>query len=101
MTLACLLMMNTSAPRLKIFSATYPLMPLMNVTTAMTDAMPITTPSNVSTERNLFAHNDCRAIRMASIMCMKSVESALSVYQSAAIYHTLNVTVTFPVYRYF
>src|SRR5437867_11010244 len=61
-----LLMMKTSAPRLKTFSATYPLMPLTNVTTAMTAATPITTPSSVKAERSLFAQSDCKAIRMAS-----------------------------------
>src|SRR5436309_12287093 len=61
-----LLMMKTSAPRLKTFSATYPLMPLTNVTTAMTAATPITTPRSVKAERSLFAQSDCRAMRMAS-----------------------------------
>src|SRR5271167_3259004 len=65
-------MMNTSAPRLKIFSATYPLMPLTNVTTAITAATPMTTPSKVSAERSLFAHNDRNAILIASEMFMKS-----------------------------
>src|ERR1700687_1636981 len=35
--------------------------------------MPITTPSNVSTERSLFAHSDRSAIRMASAMFMDQV----------------------------
>jgi len=68
MTFFCLFTMNTSAPRLNTFSATYPLMPLTNVTTAITEETPITTPSKVSTERSLFAHSDCRAMRMASEM---------------------------------
>ncbi len=41
-------------------------MPATNVTTAITAATPITTPSRVSTERSLFAHSDCSAMRMAS-----------------------------------
>src|SRR5580692_7023316 len=36
----------------------------------MTAATPITTPSSVSTERSLFTHKDCSAIRMASAMFM-------------------------------
>src|SRR5258708_8052335 len=43
-------------------------MPLTNVTTAITAATPMTTPSKVSTERSLFAHSDCNAMRMASPM---------------------------------
>src|SRR5208282_385999 len=62
--------MNTSAPRLKIFVATYPLIPFTNVTTAITAATPITTPSKVSAERSLFAHNDRNAILIASVMFM-------------------------------
>src|SRR5579872_189300 len=42
-------------------------MPLTKVTTAMTAATPITTPSRVSTERSLLAHRDSRAMRMASV----------------------------------
>src|ERR1700674_6131202 len=42
-------------------------MPLTNVTTAITAATPITTPSKVSAERSLFAHNDRNAILMASV----------------------------------
>ena len=45
-------------------------MPLTNVTTAITAATPITTPSKVSAERSLFAHNDRNAILMASVMFM-------------------------------
>src|SRR3974390_3386047 len=41
-------------------------MPETKVTTAMTAAIPITTPSSVSTERSLLAHNERNAIRMAS-----------------------------------
>src|SRR5205814_3740527 len=71
MTGVTLLTMKTSAPRLKIFSATYPLMPLTNVTTAMTAATPMTTPSKVRADLNLFAHSDCRAMRMASAMFIR------------------------------
>src|SRR3982074_1081677 len=63
--------MKTSAPRLNILVATYPLMPLTNVTTAITAATPMTTPSKVNTERSLFAHSDWSAIRMASAMFIK------------------------------
>src|SRR5579872_3689451 len=42
-------------------------MPLTKVTTAITAATPITTPSRVSTERSLLAHKDSRAMRMASV----------------------------------
>src|ERR1039458_10393931 len=45
-------------------------MPLTNVTTAITAATPITTPSKVSAERSLFAHNDRNAILIASEMFM-------------------------------
>src|SRR5580704_9032841 len=45
-------------------------MPETNVTTAITEAMPITTPSRVSTERSLLAHSERSAIRMASAMFM-------------------------------
>src|SRR5580704_9782877 len=64
---------NTSAPRLKILVATYPLMPLTKVTTAITAATPITTPSSVSTERSLFAHSDRNAILIASEIFMGQV----------------------------
>src|ERR1700686_502882 len=47
-------------------------MPLTNVTTAITAATPITTPSRVSAERSLFAHNDRNAILIASVMFMRS-----------------------------
>src|SRR5579862_1919596 len=43
-------------------------MPLTNVTTAMTAATPITTPSSVNAERSLFAQSDCSASRMASVI---------------------------------
>src|SRR4051812_22173683 len=46
-------------------------MPFTKVTTAMTAATPMTTPSKVSTDRSLFAHNDCRAMRMASRLFMQ------------------------------
>src|SRR5690242_8990632 len=46
-------------------------MPETKVTTAITAAMPITTPSSVSTERSLFAHSERSAIRMASAMFME------------------------------
>jgi hypothetical protein len=45
-------------------------MPLTNVTTAITAATPITTPSKVSAERSLFAHNDWNAILIPSVMCI-------------------------------
>src|SRR5215469_1311027 len=41
-------------------------MPLTKVTTAITAATPMTTPSRVRIERSLFAHSDSRATRMAS-----------------------------------
>src|SRR5580704_16348648 len=69
---------KTSAPRLKILVATYPLMPLTKVTTAITAATPITTPSKVSAERSLFAHNDRNAILMASLMFMAQGASVRS-----------------------
>src|ERR1700686_497010 len=62
--------MKTSAPRLKIFVATETLMPLTKRTTAITAATPITTPSKVSAERSLFAHNDRNAILMSSVIFM-------------------------------
>src|SRR3954447_25420945 len=65
-TLEALFTMKTSAPRLKIFSATYPLIPFTNVTTAISADTAMTTPSSVRTERSLFAHRDCRAMRIAS-----------------------------------
>src|ERR1700692_2580702 len=65
-------MMNTSAPRLKILPATYPSIPATKVTTAITAATPITIARVDSTERSLFAHSDCKAIRMASAMFMNS-----------------------------
>jgi hypothetical protein len=43
-------------------------MPETNVTTAITAATPITTPSSVSTERSLFAHSERSAMRMDSAM---------------------------------
>src|SRR6185437_11547358 len=57
---------KTFAPKLKIFSETYPLMPFTNVTTAMTAATPIIMPSKVRTERSLLAHRDWSAMRIAS-----------------------------------
>src|SRR5271155_2412830 len=42
-------------------------MPFTNVTTAMTLATPMTTPSRVRTERSLFAQSDCSAIFTASL----------------------------------
>src|SRR6266446_5933396 len=53
-------------------------MPLTNVTTAITAATPITTPSRVSAERSLFAHNDRNAILMASVMFMAQVAGQVS-----------------------
>jgi hypothetical protein len=49
------------------------LMPLTKVTTAITADTPITTPSKVSTDRSLFAHNDCKAMRIASRVFMFSL----------------------------
>src|SRR5437870_3525324 len=63
-------MMKTSAPRLKIFPATYPSIPATKVTTAITAATPITIASTDSTERSLLAHNDWNATRMASAIFM-------------------------------
>src|SRR5229473_7587112 len=51
-------------------------MPLTNVTTAITAATPITTPSMVSAERSLFAHNDRNAILMASVIFIFFVNDA-------------------------
>src|SRR3954466_6587801 len=65
-TLEALFTMNTSAPRLKIFSATYPLIPFTKVTTAISADTAITTPSSVKSDRSLLAHKDCRAMRIAS-----------------------------------
>src|ERR1700681_2792871 len=53
-------------------------MPLTKVTTAITAATPITTPSKVSAERSLFAHNDRNAILMASVMFMAQGASVRS-----------------------
>src|SRR4029077_19855992 len=53
-------------------------MPLTKVTTAITAATPITTPSKVSAERSLFAHNDRNAILMASVMFMAQGASVKS-----------------------
>src|SRR6267143_4652012 len=53
-------------------------MPLTNVTTAITAATPITTPSRVSAERSLFAHNDRNAILMASVMFIGQVAGVRS-----------------------
>src|SRR6266446_10839545 len=58
-------------------------MPLTNVTTAITAATPITTPSRVSAERSLFAHNDRNAILMASLMFMAQVAGVRSRSQSS------------------
>src|SRR5258708_19899555 len=49
-------------------------MPATNVTTTITAATLITTPSKVSAERNLLPHSDCRAIRMASRKVMRLFE---------------------------
>ena len=60
-------------------------MPLTNVTTAITAATPITTPSSVSTDLSLLAHSESRAIRIASVIFMQSKfirQETLSVYQS-------------------
>src|SRR5437588_12626926 len=62
--------MPTSAPSVTTFSATYAFSPLMNVTTAITAATPITIPSSVKTDRSLFAHNDARAMRIDSAKFM-------------------------------
>src|SRR5271167_1171751 len=47
-------------------------MPLTKVTTAMTAATPMTTPSRVSTERSLFAQRDSKAMWMASTILTDS-----------------------------
>src|SRR5258708_30354203 len=47
-------------------------MPLTKVTTAITAATPMTTPSKVSAERSLSAHNDRNAILIASVMFIGS-----------------------------
>src|SRR5947209_2425442 len=62
--------MPTSAPSVTTFSATYAFSPLMNVTTAITAATPMTIPSSVKTVRSLFAHNDARAMRIDSAKFM-------------------------------
>jgi hypothetical protein len=67
MTGEILLTIKTSVPSLKTRSATYRSRPLVKVTTAMTAATAITTPSIVRKDRSLLAHNDCRAIRIASL----------------------------------
>src|SRR5438309_11661331 len=51
----CLESPKTSAPRRKTRVATYWFAPLMRLTTAMTGATPITTPTSVGTLRNLCA----------------------------------------------
>src|SRR5580698_5799954 len=48
-------------------------MPETNVTTAITAATPITTPSSVSTERSLLAQSERSAMRMDSRICMNQV----------------------------
>src|SRR5262252_10217289 len=57
---------NTSAPRLKTFVATYWFAPLIKLTTAITAATPMTTPSSVSTLRSLCAQRLEVAIATAS-----------------------------------
>src|SRR6266446_10860194 len=52
----CLDNPKTSAPRRKTRVATYWLAPLIRLTTAITAATPITTPTSVSTLRSLCAH---------------------------------------------
>src|ERR1700759_26587 len=52
-------------------------MPFTNVTTAITAATPITTPSSVSTERSLFAHSDASAIFIASAIFMNGSSPAV------------------------
>src|ERR1700733_4421002 len=47
---------KTSAPRRKTRVATYWFAPLIRLTTAITAATPITTPSSVRTLLNLWAH---------------------------------------------
>src|SRR5581483_12186829 len=61
-------------------------MPETNVTTAMTAPTPMTTPSNVSTERSLFAQSDCSATRMASLMFMNVLVQARSLGGTASVY---------------
>src|ERR1700676_4545314 len=53
-------------------------MPFTNVTTGITAATPITTPSKVSAERSLFAHNDRNAILMASVTFIGQVAGVRS-----------------------
>src|SRR5258707_4756372 len=62
----CLDSPKTSAPRRNTRVATYWLAPLIKLTTAITAATPITTPSSVSTLRSLCAHKLDVAIFTAS-----------------------------------
>src|SRR5208337_341335 len=87
MTLGILLTMNTSAPRLKTFSATYPLIPLTKVTTAMTADTPITTPNSVSTDLSLLAQSDSRAIRIASEVVISACPWTVSESPSLAVFY--------------
>src|ERR1700736_669813 len=52
----CLDKTKTSAPRLNTLVATYLFAPLIKLTTAITEATPMTTPMSVSTLRSLCAH---------------------------------------------
>ena len=62
-----LVTVKTSAPYLENFWITNIFAPFTSVTTAITLATPITTPSSVSTVRILFAHSDCTASINASL----------------------------------
>ena len=66
-------MVRVSEPWLAIFLTTNILAPLERVTTAMTEATPMTTPSMVRMVRILFAQSDCSATRIASVNCISGV----------------------------
>src|SRR5580698_1808123 len=70
---------NTSAPYRVNLSVTYVFAPFTSVTTAITLATPIITPSSVSTVRSLFCHSDCNASLIASL---NSIGSQLDCTQS-------------------
>src|SRR5215475_8195870 len=64
---------NTSAPSRNTRVATYWFAPLIRLTTAMTDATPITTPISVRMLRSLCAQRLDVAIATASVKCMDEV----------------------------
>jgi len=66
---------NTSAPYRVNFVVTYVLAPFTSVTTAITLATPIMTPSSVSTVRSLFCHSDCNASLIASLNSIGSLDN--------------------------